>query len=77
MGVFFTLCDKPIEIVTSFSHLGHINYCHSDNKDVVLQIRCNFTVQANNVFCFFKTLDMYIKIKLFKSYCSSIYGSEL
>jgi len=26
---------------------------------------------------FFKTLDMHIKIKLFKSYCSSIYGSEL
>jgi len=28
-------------------------------------------------FCFFKTLDMHIKIKLFKFYCSSIYGSEL
>jgi len=28
-------------------------------------------------FVFFKTLDMHIKIKVFKSYCSSIYGSEL
>jgi len=28
------------------------------------------------MFVIFKTLDMHIKIKLFKSYCS-IYGSEL
>jgi len=72
---------RPIENVTSYSHLGHIINCHSDdNKDDVLQRRCDFTGQANNVFCFFKThwiFDMHIKIKLLKSYCSSIYGSEL
>jgi len=44
---------KPIEKVTSYSHLGHIINCHSDDKDDVLQRRCYFTVQANNVFLFF------------------------
>jgi len=73
----FYIGGRLIDNVTSYSHLGHIINCHSDDKDDVLQRRCNFTVQANNVFCFFKTLDMNNKIKLFKSYCSSIYGSEL
>ena len=76
-GCLFYIGGRPIENVTSYSHLGHIINCHSDDNDDVLQRRCNFTVQANNVFCFFKTLDMHIKIKLFKSYCSSTFGSEL
>jgi len=76
-GCLFYIGGKPIENVTSYSHLRHIMNCHSDDKDDVLQRIRNFTVQANNVFCFFKTLHMHIKIKLFKSYCSSIYGSEI
>jgi len=75
--VSFYIGGRLIENVTSYSHLGHIINCHSDDKDDVLQRRCNFSVQANKVFCFFKTLDMHIKIKFAKSYCSSIFGSEL
>jgi len=53
-------------------HLGRIINYHSDDKNDVLQRRRNLTGQANNVFF----QDKY-KIKLFKSYYSSIYGSEL
>jgi len=78
MGVFFILV---VDLLKTSPHIltlhGHIINCHSDDRYDVLQRRCNFTVQANNVFCFFKTLEMHIKIKLFKSYCSSIYWSEL
>jgi len=70
--VSFYIGGRPIENVTSYSHLGRIINCYSDDKDEVLQRSCNFTVQTNNAFCFFKTLDMHIKINLFKSYCSSI-----
>jgi len=49
---------RPIEYVTSYSHLRHIINCHSDDKDDVMQRRCNFTGQAINVYCFFKTQDM-------------------
>jgi len=77
-GCLFYIGGRLIENVTSYSHLGHIINFHSDDKDDVLQSRCNFTVQENNVlFVLFKTLDMHIKIKLIKSHCSSIYGSEL
>jgi len=60
----FYIGGRPIENVTSYHHLGHIINCHSDDKDDVFQRRCNFTGQANNVFClfFFKTLNMHIKI---------------
>jgi len=76
-GCPFYIGGRPNENVTSYSLLGHIINYHSDDKDDVLHRRCNFTVQTNNVICFFKTMDLYIKIKLFKVYCSSIYGSEL
>jgi len=75
--VSFYIGGRSIENVTSYSHHGQNINCHSDDKDDVLKRRCNFTVQANNAYCFFKTLDMHIEIILFKSYCSSIYGSEL
>jgi len=34
--------------------LVHIISCHSDDKDDVLQRRCNFIGQANYVFLFFQ-----------------------
>jgi len=46
-GCLFYIGGRPIENVTSYSHLGHIINCHSDDKDDVLQRRCNFTVHAN------------------------------
>jgi len=76
-GCLFYIGGRPIENVTSYSHIGHIINCHSDHKDDALRRRYHFNVQANNVFRFFKTLDMHIQIKEFKLFCSSIYSSEL
>jgi len=56
-GCLFYIGGRPIENVTSYSHLGHIINCHSDDKDDVLHRRCNFTVQANNVFLFFRDTE--------------------
>jgi len=74
-GCLFYIDGRPIENVTSYSHFGHFINCHIDEKENVLQRRCNFTGQANN-FCSRHWMCT-IKIKLFKSYCSSNYGSEL
>jgi hypothetical protein len=76
-GCRFYIGGRCIENVSSYSHLGHIINCKFDDKDDILQRKNNFIGQANNVFCFFKSLDMHVKIRLFKSYCSSCYGSEL
>jgi hypothetical protein len=76
-GCLFFIGGRCIENVAEYSHLGHIINCKFDDKDDILQRKNNFIGQANNVFCFFKSLDMQVKIRLFKSYCSSCYGSEL
>jgi len=58
-------------------HLGHIINCKfDDNDDVIHRCKC-FIGQANNLLCFFNKLDMFVKLSLFKSYCSSMYGCEL
>jgi len=66
-GCLFYIGGSPIENVTSYFYLGHIINCHSDDKDDVLQRRCNFMVQANNVFCFSRHC-----ICILKYNCSSL-----
>jgi hypothetical protein len=73
----FNIGGNPIENVTSYPHLGHvINSSFNDNDDIKHR-RQQFIGQSNNVFCFFAKLDLCVKIKLFKAFCSSIYGCEL
>ena len=66
-----------VEKVTSFVHLGHTINTELIDKDDILHKRCNFTGQVNNVLCYFPRLDADVRHKLFKSYCSSIFGCEL
>ena len=73
----FTIGGKLIEKVDSYPHLGHIISVNSDDTDDVKHRRSHFMGQVNNVLCFFSKLDIFVKIKLFKSYCTSLYGSEL
>jgi len=55
--------------ILTLGTLGHIINCHSDDKDDVLQRRCNFMVQANNV-----KLHM-ISIKRYVTYLSHVYAA--
>ena len=73
----FSIGGSSIENVDQFSHLGHIiTSSFADSADV-LNRRNSFVCQTNNVLCFFDKLDMSVKLKLFVSYCSSIFGCEL
>ena len=75
--VVFFIGGKPVENVSQYSHLGHIiNSSFSDSDDITNRRNC-FVGQANNVMCFFNKLDLTVRLRLFLSYCSSIYGSEL
>jgi hypothetical protein len=76
-NLVFFIDDKPIGIVKSFSHLGHlINSDLSDDDDIIKQ-RNIFIGQTNNNLCYFKNLHSNIQYKLFHSYCTSFYGCEL
>jgi len=74
--VFF-IGGKPIEKVVSYPHLGHLICSNFDEKEDVRNRRNIFIGQVNNFLCFFNKLDLVVKIKLFCSYCSSIYGCEI
>ena len=73
----FYVGGNAIENVCHYSHLGHIiTSFFSDNDDVTYRRNC-LVGQANNVLCFFNKVDMLVRLNLFKSYCSSMYGCEL
>ena len=73
----FIMITEQLNCVDSFSHLGHIITSNLDDCEDILQKRNCFIGQINNVLCFFEQLNCATKIELFKSYCSSIFGSEL
>ena len=73
----FFIGNRPIEYVNQFTHLGHIiSDDLSDDDDIIT--RCNhFIGQVNNVLCYFRGLTPSTIYKLFRSYCTSFFGSEL
>jgi hypothetical protein len=73
----FYVGNKKIDNVDRFSHLGHIITSSLVDNDDIVQRRNTFVGQTNNVLCFFNKLNTEVKLKLFKSYCSSMYGAEL
>ena len=73
----FSIGGKPIEKVDTYPHLGHIISAKADDTDDIMCRRSHFVGQVNNLLCFFSKLDLFVKIKLFNSYCTSMYGSEL
>ena len=74
----FEIGGNRIVNVESYSHLDHnIITSDLDDSEDILQKRDCFIGQVNNVLCYFKELNCATKIKLFMSYCSSIFRSEL
>ena len=68
----FEIGGNRVVNVESFSHLDHIITSKLDDSEDILQKRNCFIGQVNNVLYYFKKLNCATKIKLFKSYCSSI-----
>jgi len=73
----FFVGNKMIDNVDRFSHVGHIFTSSLLDGDDIVQRRNTFVGQNNNVLYFFNKLNTTVKLKLFKSYCTSIYGAEL
>ena len=67
-----------MENVVSYTHLGHIisNKLHDDAADIDKRTQ-DFVKQFNNMSCYFNKLDVFVRNRLFQSYCSSFYGSVL
>ena len=72
----FSIGGKAVCRVDFYEHLEHIIDCHlNDNDDVLFRRNC-FIGQSNTVLCYFNIFDLPVRTRLFKSYCSSLYGCE-
>ena len=75
--VRFSMNGSVIDIVGSWAHLGHIISADKDDGLDIMQRSSKLVGQINSVICTFANLDPIVKTKLLKSYCMSLYGSEL
>jgi hypothetical protein len=73
----FYIGGDRIQNVSQFTHLGHIITSSFQDCEDIKSRRNGFVSQVNSLLCFFAKLDILVKLRLFKSYCSSLYGCEL
>jgi hypothetical protein len=73
----FNVGGHDVDFVESYIHLGHVITSKLDDTDDIMHRRNLFIGQVNSVLCFFADLDSLVKVKLFKAYCCSLYGSVL
>ena len=72
----FYVGRNQIEFVDQFVHFGHVINSKLDDCNDISHRRNSFIGQTNNVSCDFSCVVSAVRYKLFKSYCSSIYGCE-
>ena len=75
----FYLDGKPLEFVESYSHLGHIiANTLKDSSDIVFRRGCLIEqINSEGLLCYFGKLDSFVKVRLLKCFCYSLYGCEL
>eukprot|EP00914_Ancora_sagittata_P009433 GHVO01018025.1.p1 GENE.GHVO01018025.1~~GHVO01018025.1.p1 ORF type:complete len:314 (-),score=-0.06 GHVO01018025.1:64-1005(-) len=71
-----TLNNKPIHIVQQATHLGTL-VGHNAQKDNASRMKRDINVRANTLRCLFGHCSSNVVVALFKSYCTSLYGSPL
>jgi len=73
----FQIGGNNMEMVSSYCHLGHIVTSNLDDSLDIINRQSSFTGQVNSLLCSFGDLSCDVKIRLFRSYCFSLYGCEL
>ena len=63
--------------MSSYSHLGHVITDSLDDGPDISKRQGDFIGQVNSVLCDCRQLPSIVKYRLFSSYCTSFYGSEL
>jgi len=73
----FRIGGFEIEFVDSWPHLGHVLNKNRDDGIDIEKTRNALCGQINNVLCYFGHLSPVVKLRLIKTFCSSLYGSVL
>jgi len=73
----FSMGGQPLQFVTEFHYLGYIiSNTLADDSDICREIR-NMYTRTNMLICRFNKCSTVVKIRLFRSYCISVYGAGL
>ena len=73
----FSIGSRPMELVNSYLHLGHLISNKLEDDDDIASSQGQFIGQVNNVMTYFCKLDCFVRYRLFQSFCTSYYGCEL
>ena len=74
----FTISGNEIELVQSWAHLGYILSSTMDDENDIARCRYNILIgKLNEVLSTFRELDSFVKVRLLKNYCPSLYGCEM
>ena len=75
----FYIDGKPLEFVESYSHLGHIiTNTLKESSDIVFRRGCSIgQINSVGLLCYFGKLDSFVKVRLMKCFCYSLYGCDL
>ena len=76
-SIHFMIGGRMMEIVSSYSYLGHIISSTAGDSLDVSKRQHDFNGHINDMLCFFGKLPSIVKSRLFCSYCTSFYGCEL
>jgi len=71
-----TLDDSHLNAVSSFKYLGHIVSALTSDNDILHQMSLLYA-RANMLIRKFGKCSRYIKIRLFRTYCTNFYGAAL
>jgi len=66
-----------MEYVDTYLHLGHVISNNLDDENDIIRAQGQFVGQVNNVLCYFRQLDCFVKYRLSRSFCTAFYGCEL
>jgi len=61
-----------IDLVQSFSHLGHLITPESDDGEDITIRKHSSIGQVNNILCYFGKLSSFVKYYLFHAYCTIV-----
>ena len=73
----FKLNAEVISVVDNFKYLGHILSNSMKDDDDIARQRKKIFIQGNTLIRKFYMCSIDVKIELFRSYCSSLYTSQL
>jgi len=70
----FDIGGNVIEFVNEWSHFGHAS---GDNIHDIESRKSSLIGQINGILCDFTNVTCSTKIRIIKTYCTSLYGAEL